>query len=80
MSKISDAPKVEWTFKINEEKILEDEINEVVNIFEKVGIEKIAVGSKLDREVENIDINEKVKQEVLWRSMRFYYIPELIEI
>ena len=63
LSKISDTPKVEWTFKINEEKILEDEINEVVNIFEKVGIEKITVGSRLDKEVDNIDINEKVKQE-----------------
>ena len=58
-----DIPKVDWTFKINEEKILEDEINEVVSIFEKVGVEKIEVGSRVDREVENIDINEKIKQE-----------------
>ena len=58
-----DLPKVEWNFKINEEKILEDEINEVVSIFEKVGVEKILVGSKVDREVENIDINEKLKEE-----------------
>ena len=58
-----DIPKVEWAFKINEEKILGDEINEVVSIFEKVGIEKIEVGSRLDKEVENIDINEKIKQE-----------------
>ena len=58
-----DIPKVEWTFKINEEKILEDEINEVVSIFEKVGVDKILVGSKMDREVENIDINEKLKEE-----------------
>ena len=41
-----------WTFKINEEKILEDEINEVVSIFEKVGVDKILVGSKVDKEVE----------------------------
>ena len=58
-----DMPKVEWKFKINEEKILEEEINEVVNIFEKEGIEKIKVGSKLDQEVNNIDINEIIKQE-----------------
>ena len=58
-----DLPKVDWTFKINEEKILEDEINEVVSIFEKVGVEKILVGSRVDKEVENIDINEKIKQE-----------------
>ena len=58
-----DLTKVEWTFKINEEKILEDEINEVVSIFEKVGVDKILVGSKVDKEVENIDINEKLKEE-----------------
>ena len=58
-----DLPKVDWKFKINEEKILEDEINEVVSIFEKVGVDKILVGSKVDKEVENIDINEKLKEE-----------------
>ena len=58
-----DIPKVEWNFKINEEKILEDEINEVVNIFENEQIEKIKVGTRLDQEVNNIDINEKIKQE-----------------
>ena len=54
---------MEWNFKINEEKILEDEINEVVNIFENEQIEKIKVGTRLDQEVNNIDINEKIKQE-----------------
>ena len=58
-----DIPKVDWNFKINEEKILEDEINEVVSIFENEHIEKIKVGSKLDEEINNIDINEKIKQE-----------------
>ena len=58
-----EVPKVEWKFKINEEKILEDEINEVVSIFEHEEIEKIKVGSKLDEEVNNIDINEIIKQE-----------------
>ena len=58
-----EMPKIDWTFKINEEKILEDEINEVVEIFEKEEIEKIKVGSKLDKEVNNIDINEIIKQE-----------------
>ena len=58
-----EIPKVEWKFKINEEKILEDEINEVVSIFEHEEIEKIKVGSKSDEEVNNIDINEIIKQE-----------------
>ena len=58
-----DIPRVKWTFKINEEKILGDEIKEIVDIFEKVGVEKILVGSKLDKEVDEIDINDKIKQE-----------------
>ena len=65
-----EVPKVKWNFKINEEKILEDEINEVVDIFENEEIEKIKVGSKLDEEVNNIDINEKIKQE-LERKKKF---------
>ena len=52
LAKVNDANKIEWKFKINEEKILEEEINEVVNIFEKVGLEKIRVGTRLDKEVE----------------------------
>ena len=48
-----------WTFKVNEEKILEDEIAEVVGIFEEVGVEPIEVGSKLDKEVDKIEVREK---------------------
>ena len=58
-----DNHKVEWNFKINEEKILEDEINEVVSIFEHEEIDKIRIGSKTDEEINNIDINEIIKQE-----------------
>ena len=50
-----------WKFKVNEEKILEDEINEVVGIFEDVGIEPIEVGSKMDKEVDKIQVREKVE-------------------
>ena len=49
----------EWNFKINEEKILEDEINEVVGIFEKVGARKILKGSKEDREIEHMNVEER---------------------
>ena len=42
-------------------KILENEINEVVGIFEKVGVEMIQVDSKTDKEVENIQINDKAE-------------------
>ena len=71
-----DLPKIPWTFKINEEKILEDEINEVVSIFEKVGVEKIEVGSRIDKEVENIDINEKIKQEQEVKKIEKGYIKK----
>ena len=71
-----DLPKIPWTFKINEEKILEDEINEGVSIFEKVGVEKILVGSRIDREVENIDINEKIKQEQEVKKIEKGYIKK----
>ena len=49
----------EWSFKINEEKILEDEINEVVGIFEKVGARKITRGSKEDREIEHMVVEDR---------------------
>ena len=52
-----EMPK--WQFNIDEKKILEDEINEVVGIFEKVGVETIFVGSKTDKEVEHLQIAEK---------------------
>ena len=50
-----------WKFKVNEEKILEDEIAEVVGIFEDVGVEPIEVGSKMDREVDRIQVREKIE-------------------
>ena len=57
-----DIEMPEWKFYIDEKKILEDEINEVVGIFEKVGVETIIVGSKTDIEVENIQVNEKMER------------------
>ena len=57
-----DGEMPEWKFYIDEKKILEDEINEVVGIFEKVGVETIRVGSKTDIEVENIQVNEKMER------------------
>ena len=50
-----------WKFKVNEEKILEDEIAEVVGIFEDVGVEPIEVGSKMDKEVDKIEVREKAE-------------------
>mgnify|MGYP002623969434 FL=1 len=60
----------EWNFKINEEKILEDEINEVVGIFEKVGGRKIIKGSKEDKEVDNIEIEDRSSNKNERRDVR----------
>ena len=69
LSKI-DGELPPWTFKINEEKILEDEIAEVVGIFEEVGVEPIEVGSKMDKEVDKIEVREKVEiNEVAKKEM-----------
>ena len=48
-----------WNFKVDEEKLLQDEINEVVGIFEKVGARRIARGSKEDREVDAIKVDDR---------------------
>ena len=66
LSKINfDYPK--WNFVVNEKKILEKEITELVEIFEEVGLEKIGVGTKEDKAVNNMvfldDKNEEVKVE-----------------
>ena len=60
----TECAPIEWKFKVNEEKILENEIAEVVRIFEKVGVEKIQIGSKIDKEVENIKANYKETENV----------------
>ena len=55
----NDKKFPEWSFKINDEKILEDEINEVVGIFEKVGARKILKGSKEDKEIDHIVVEDR---------------------
>ena len=50
---------VPWTFKVNEKKIIEKEINEVVDIFESVGIKKIIFDSDEDKKNSNLKIMEK---------------------
>ena len=56
---MNDKTIQKWNFRVDEEKLLEDEINEVVDIFEKVGARRITRGSKEDREVENIKIDDR---------------------
>ena len=69
LSRVDNLP--EWEFKVNEKKILETEINEVVRIFEEVGVDKIEIGSKEDKELENMVFEEKVeKTEVSVRQQK----------
>ena len=76
----------EWKFHIDEKKILENEIKAVVDIFEKVGVEMIVVGSKTDKEVENMEvtekveiINEKTKDDFVDKSKRRFKKIEKVE-
>ena len=50
---------VPWNFKINEEKIIGKEINEVVEIFENVGLEPVIFGSKKDKENSKLKMVKK---------------------
>ena len=53
---------VPWNFKINEEKIIGKEINEVVEIFENVGLKPVIFGSEKDKE--NSKLKMVKKEEV----------------
>ena len=55
---------VPWNFKINEEKIIGKEINEVVEIFENVGLEPVMFGSPKDKENSKLKVvkREEVKK------------------
>ena len=56
------TPEIKWNFKINEKKILEKEILDVVNIFEKVGVEAIKIGGKVDMELNEIKLEDKKEE------------------
>ena len=51
-NKFTKQHLVPWGFKVNEKRIIEKEINEVVEIFESVGIKKIIFGSEEDQQNE----------------------------
>jgi len=69
--KIENIP---WNFKIDEKKILEKEIKEVIDIFEKIGVEPIMIGSDLDEEIKRKtreeEINEKNKPKKLVKKKK----------
>ena len=55
---------IKWNFKINEKKILEKEIKQVVEIFEKIGIEPIMIGSVLDEEIKRKTREENKEKNI----------------
>ena len=50
--------EIKWNFEMDEKKILEKEIKQVVEIFEKIGVEPIIKGSELDKEIQ-----KKIKED-----------------
>ena len=56
---------IKWKYKIDDKNIIEKEIKEVVDIFEKVGVEPILIGSDLDEEIKKerkIESEEKIEE------------------
>ena len=53
---------VPWGFKVNEKKIIEKEIYEVVEIFENVGIKRTLIGSEEDQKNEYLKEAQKVEK------------------
>ena len=89
LPKMSKFPSsdVKWNFKVNEKKILEREIMDVVNVFEKVGVEPIRIGSNLDRKLNQMKYEKKSeenlenqKKEGNINKKRFKPIPKENEV
>ncbi len=62
VTKFIKEKKVEWKFKVNEKKLLEKEVNEIVYILENIDIKeetKIIRGSQIDK-----DFNDPEKYEI----------------
>ena len=72
----NDPSIPKWSFRVDEEKLLEKEMDEVVGIFEKVGARRITRGSKEDREVENMRIVEKDTKRGDGRKMTVLLLAE----
>ena len=55
---------IKWKFKINEKEIMEKEIRQIVDIFEKIGVEPIVIGSELDQEIKRKEMKEKKEKPI----------------
>jgi WD40 repeat protein len=72
----NDPSIPKWNFRVDEEKLLEKEMDEVVGIFEKVGARRITRGSKEDREVENMRMVERESKRGDGRKMTVLLLAE----
>ena len=72
----NDKSIPKWNFRVDEEKLLEKEMNEVVSIFEKVGVRRITRGSKEDREIENMKVVEREGPKRDGRKMTVLLLAE----
>ena len=61
-SKLTKKDLIPWNFKINEERTISKEINEVVEIFENVGLKKVLFGSEEDKENSKLKTVPKVEK------------------
>ena len=61
----------DWKFKIDEKKILEEEIKEVVKIFEEIDVKKIKTGSVDDKKVKEMDFEKKIEKKKKLHSYTF---------
>ena len=53
-----------WKFKVNEKAILEQEINEIMEMVEEVGIKPVEFGSKEDEELSKLKIVKEEKKSI----------------
>lgn len=53
----------DWKFKIDEKKILEEEIKEVVKIFEEIDVKKIKIGSNEDKKVKEMNFEKTIEKK-----------------
>ena len=68
-----DKDKKDWKFEINEKEIMEKEIKQIVDIFEKIGVEPIIIGSELDEEMKKRQKEEKKEKHIEKINIRKIY-------
>ena len=76
---IKEEKKVDWKFQINEKKLLEKEVNELVYILENIDIKeetKIIKGSQIDKDFNNPELYEINEKEGLVKKREIVKVVE----